>query len=107
MIIDWILKYWIQFLFGLIIAGMSYLYSRYKAWKKRSDNLEDGMRALLRNSIISNYHKYTDLGSCPIYAKENVEAMYNAYHNLGGNGVGTRMYENIMALPTREDDKPC
>lgn len=31
---------------------------------------------------------------------EEVEHVYIAYHGLGGNGTGTKLYEEIMVLPT-------
>ena len=41
-------------------------------------------------------------GEIPIYAQENVQAMYEAYHELGGNGTVTKLVREIMALPTRK-----
>lgn len=31
---------------------------------------------------------------------EEVEHVYIAYHGLDGNGTGTKLYEEIMVLPT-------
>lgn len=60
-----------------------------------------GIRALLRADLIRLYNKYhDDLGYCPIYVKQSLEDEYVEYHALKGNGVGTRMYEALMALPT-------
>lgn len=45
------------------------------------------------------YHdKYMELGSIPPYAFENFCDMYESYHELGGNGTGTKMYEEIKDL---------
>lgn len=32
---------------------------------------------------------------CPVHIKERAEQVYNAYHRLGGNGLGTQMIEDI------------
>lgn len=32
--------------------------------------------------------------------KHEIEKLYNLYKNLGGNGEGTRMYNELMALKT-------
>ena len=49
------------------------------------------------------YHdKYTERGFCPIYAKEADRRSYEAYHALGGNGVITKLYNDIMALPEED-----
>ena len=60
-----------------------------------------GIRALLRADLIRLYNKYhDDLGYCPIYIKQSLEDEYKTYHALKGNGVGTNLYEALMALPT-------
>ena len=37
-------------------------------------------------------------GEIPSYAYENFVEMYEAYHDLGGNGMVTKMYEEISEL---------
>lgn len=36
---------------------------------------------------------------CPIWVKDEAEGVYNAYHALGGNGIGTHLYEEIRDAP--------
>jgi Zn/Cd-binding protein ZinT len=38
----------------------------------------------------------------PLYARENVLEMYNAYHALGGNGAITKLMEEMENLPTHQ-----
>lgn len=61
--------------------------------------MEEGLRTLLRAELREFHHRYVDLHEplAPSMAEE-VERVYHAYHALGGNGTGTRMYEEIMAL---------
>ena len=60
-----------------------------------------GIRALLRADLIRIYNKYhDDHGYCPLYVKQSLEDEYKQYHTLKGNGVGTQMYNALMALPT-------
>lgn len=66
---------------------------------KQYIGLKNGMISLLRNEIIRIYEKYTNLGYCPSYMKENIEEMYISYHKLGGNGMITIMVEEIFKLP--------
>ena len=42
------------------------------------------------------------LGDIPSYAYSNFCEMYDAYHTLGGNGMITKMYEEIKSLHLRE-----
>lgn len=103
---EFIIKYWLQWGFGLIVAGLG---AGYKILAKRIQKqmhnqkaLHDGTQALLRNEIIKEYDKYIDRGYIPIYALENVSAMYVAYHDLGGNGTITKIVEELNDLPAKE-----
>ena len=81
----------------VITAGISafgYLFFQVMAMRR-------GIRALLRADLIRLYNKYhDDLGYCPLYVKQSLEDEYQQYHALKGNGVGTNMYQALMALPT-------
>ena len=57
------------------------------------------MLSLLRTEIIRQNDKYSDRGYCPIYAKDALQKEYDAYHQLGGNGTITKIFNNTMALP--------
>ena len=100
---DWALRYWVQAFFGAIIAGMGYLYRRLacKFHDQREDQeaLRAGTLALLRSEIIRNYDHYVNKGVTPIYAMENVLALYDAYHALGGNGVMTKLVDELKEQP--------
>ena len=68
--------------------------------KRRSakgDAMEQGMRALMRQELITLHKDYVvDLGYCPVMIKEHAGHVYRAYHALGGNGTGTQLYEEIL-----------
>lgn len=86
-------------LLALITGSMGYMYRQITATRK-------GIRALLRADLIRLYNKYhDDLGYCPLYVKQALEDEYQQYHTLKGNGVGTRMYEALMALPTEPQER--
>lgn len=96
-IVDFVSSNWqIVTLFASIIA---YLYKQIVAQRR-------GIRALIRADIIRLYNKYhDDLEYCPIFVKEALEDEYKQYHALRGNGVGTNLYNAIMALPTEPPNK--
>lgn len=105
MLWDFIVKYWLEVAFGLVLAGLGFVYRKMakqiKEDREKNKAIEDGMRALLRNELIQAYNLYVvDKKYCPVYGKENVNAMYDAYHRLGGNGTITRLKEQIDNLPT-------
>lgn len=63
------------------------------------DAIVNGLQALLRNELIDAYNHYEEKGELPIYAMENIQKMYDAYHNLGGNGTITKLYNKLQKLP--------
>jgi hypothetical protein len=81
-----------------ILSGLGvYMYKQFKALKL-------GTQAILRDNIITKYDKYMEKGYIPIYALDNVSAMYKEYHSLGVNGTITQLYEELLELPHRKED---
>lgn len=97
-VIEIVLKWAIPFVCGAAVSGcIAYI----TALKRKNKALENGVQALLRAEIIRNHEKYIARGNCPIYAKEALKRAYSAYHDLGGNDVATKLYEDVMGLPEK------
>lgn len=62
-----------------------------------------GTMVLLKVKLFEYHDKYMELGFIPSYAYENFCDMYESYHELGGNGTGTKMYEEIKQLHLRNN----
>lgn len=109
MIITYIQVHAVEWLFaimtGLVGLGYKNLSKRLKAEQKKNAAIAEGMQSLLRESIVSNYNKYTEKEYCPIYAKETVKHIYEAYHNLGGNDVATKLYNTLLAMPEEPKER--
>lgn len=71
--------------------------------KDRSANSK-GTMLLLRVQLINYHDKYMKKGEIPTYAYQNFCEMYDAYHALGGNGMVTKMYEDIKDLHFKTKD---
>ena len=56
---------------------------------------------MLRNELIRRYREYEIKKEISILDKENMEAMFKQYENLGGNGTVKKMYEELLDLPTK------
>ena len=69
-----------------------------KKQKKDRDANSKGTMLLLRVHLIEYHENYMRLGEIPSYAYENFIEMYEAYHVLGGNGMVTKMKEEIDEL---------
>ena len=103
--LEFIAKYWIEVVFSAILGLVGF---GFKALKKRQDEqdkknkaIKNGVQALLRNELIRRYREYESKGEISIIDKENVEHMFEEYKNLGGNGTGAKMYEDLLELPTK------
>ncbi len=112
---DWVIKYWLEWLFGLLIAimGMCYKHLSSKLKREREERMEraakdaeelkslkDGMRSLLRRNIIADCEVAQQEGYCDSTKKDTIKDMYESYKGLGGNGVVKIMYEQTMTLRT-------
>lgn len=103
---DWIIRYWLEAVFGLIIAGLSIAYRklscRMKTAKVEQERdqcaIREGIKALLWDALYRIYHESIQAGFISIDGMKNAENIYKQYHALGGNGTGTEMYERICKL---------
>lgn len=110
----WFEEHLLEMLFGLVsaglLAGFKVLAGRLKKIKALSDAeqlrlatenkaMKEGLQALLRDRVIAAYDKYAERGFILVRELENVEAMYSAYHELGGNGTITRLVDEMRGLP--------
>lgn len=100
--IDFIVKYWIEFAFGLAIAGLTagYRHLKKKVEKKHEeyDALKDGIIALLHDRLFQSGMFFLGKGEITVSELDNITDMYEAYHRLGGNGTGTEIFERVKEL---------
>ena len=82
----------------ILTTFMGYIVWMLKNQKKDRDANSKGTMLLLRVQLIEYHDKYTNLGEIPSYAYQNFIEMYEAYHKLGGNGMVTKMMEEIEEL---------
>lgn len=84
---------------GALITIIKLLYSKIKVTEMRTESVQLGVQALLRDRLYDLYYHYNEKGYAPLYAKENFENMYKQYHCLGKNGVMDELYKEFMNLP--------
>lgn len=82
------------------------LLMKYKQDKKKEEQeivdeklLRDADRHLLRRALKEDHEFYINQGYCSVEDKDEVEHTYQTYHGLGGNGLGTSLRNDILALP--------
>lgn len=92
-VLETVLKWLIPFLCGGAVSAVVAYFTIFRA-------IRNGVQCLLRAEIIRNHDKYIERKHCPIYAKEALRRAYTAYHALGGSDMATRLYDEVMELPT-------
>lgn len=97
-ILQTIVSYIVPTILGVVIGFIS---TKVKANNKKDKAIEEGVQALLRNELIRRYREYETKQEITILDKENMEAMFKQYENLGGNGTVKKMYEELLELPTK------
>ena len=84
---------------GLLITILTAVWNKIKMNERKTESVQLGVQALLRDRLYSTYLKYAEKGYAPLYARENFDNMYKQYHVLGANGVMDDIYHKFMALP--------
>ena len=90
---------------GLLITILTAVWNKIKVNEKKTESVQLGVQALLRDRLYSTYLKYAEKGYAPIYARENFENMYKQYHTLGANGVMDGIYNKFMDLPLEKESE--
>lgn len=118
---DWIVKYWVEWAFGILIAIFTavgkHLHTKIKQEiaareelakqaAEETEALKSGMRSLLRRQIIEDCKKAMTDGYCEEPMRDTITAMYEAYHALGGNGTVTHIIDALEELPFIPIPKP-
>lgn len=88
----------------VLTSVLGYVVWLLKEQKKDRDANSKGTMLLLRVQLIEYHDKYMAVGEIPSYAYDNFVEMYNAYHSLGGNGMVTKMYNEIQSLHLRKKE---
>jgi len=105
---DFIMKYWLEGIFAGVCTSITYLYrkllSRVQLEITEQKLLKDGVLAILHDRIYQACRHYLKEGAIDIEGLTNIEYMYRNYHELGGNGTGTELYERVRKLPIRENE---
>jgi hypothetical protein len=100
---EFVLKYWVEFAFGLVAAGLVAAYRKMAVKiqnnKETEKAIADGMKYLLMFKLREEGEKYLTDGHCNIDQKHEFEKVYTAYHALGGNDTITALKDKVLQLP--------
>lgn len=90
-----------------VVALLGIMLSNRRVEKEKADEenelLKSALRALLRSELMRIHHQAMRDGHASTLDKEVMERTYQSYHRLCGNGIATNLYDEMMALPTRDE----
>ena len=102
---DFVVRYWLEFVFGLIVAGLSAAYAhlakKLKAERMKNQAIENGLRGILRIQILDTYDRcVADGNRISVSRKDAVVSIYQSYCALGDSVDDTikQMYEEIVHM---------
>jgi len=92
----------IKDVFSIVMSGiMGYIVWMLQTQKKDRDANSKGTMLLLRVQLIEYHEKWVERGYITKHGLENFVEMYDAYHALGGNGMVTKLLEEVKRLPIK------
>ena len=101
--LDFIVKYWLEILFGIIVTGLTTgvtrINKKLKEERVRNEAIENGVRDILRMQILDTYEKCKAQGNISVSRKDAIDSAYQSYHALGGNGTITHVHAELMDMP--------
>ena len=92
----------IQTYIATVPVILGYIVWILKKQKSDRDANSKGTMLLLRVQMIEYHDKYMAEGEIPSYAYEIFCEMYKAYHDLGGNGMVTKMFKESSDLHLKQ-----
>ena len=95
---DFILKYWLEVVFGAAVALLSWGVKKLAKRAEEQEQIKNGLIAILHDRLFQSGMYFLEKGEISVSELDNITEMYNAYNELGGNGTGTEIFERIQEL---------
>ena len=95
----------------LVVSYAGWKLKKYQAKEADRERLEIARSKLQLASsrviLLRECNHYIRKGYAPIYALDSISEMYEAYHECGGNGAVTGIYEEFRRLPHTPPEMPA
>ena len=86
---------------GIVSLLLGFVIGKLQKAKNESSAMKTALGALLRNDMFEIYKKYRDGEEVPADVQEEMHSLYEAYHGLGFNNIGTKIHDEIMGKKTK------
>lgn len=99
-------NYWQPALYTVLTGVISYLANRLRcaicSVLKRQQIYESALLAIMYDRLFQACQQHLERGNISTPELKNLEHLYTNYHQLGGNGTGTELYNRCLDLPLKE-----
>lgn len=99
--LDFLLKYWIEIIFGLIISCFTYFFNLLLKYKKKLDATSDGVMVILKMRLIEKYNELMKKESITIEEKEVVNDLFEVYKKFECCDVVKDLMKKINSIPIK------
>lgn len=99
--INFIITYWLEVIFGIILSLITVLWQNIKTYQKKMESIKSGVKILLKNEITNYYDEAILKNSITLFEKEMLIELYKQYKNLEGNGLIENLIEKIDTIPLK------
>ena len=97
--LNYILEYWIHFLFGIIISLITYLFKTIKDYKNKMKCLNKSIIFLLKIELIKNYELLINKKTITYEEKDNYDLLYENYKCFTNDLVIDDLFKKINDIP--------
>ena len=108
---EFIAKYWLEVVFGAIVAGLSAAYAqlskKFKSERAKNLAIENGLRGILRIQILDTYDKcVADGKKISVSRKDAIGSVYRSYVALCESHEDVddtikQLYEELVQMPIK------
>lgn len=86
------IKVLVSFAFG---GALGFVVKSFKSHRNKEQALKDAVQSLLRDRLIEKYRMFKTMGEITILDKENIDALFDEYKKLGGNGMIKELMDDL------------
>ena len=97
--ISFIINYWIEILFSLIVTVITHLYRKISKYIKKIDTLENQACSNLKLQISERYAEIKKKDYITMEEKEQIMELYELYKKLECSNIADEMVKEINSIP--------
>ena len=84
-----------------VIGAVVHFTLEYKKLNRAIRDVREGMKCMLRGSMLDAYYRHGENDAIPQYEYQNFELQYAAYKALGGNSFVDKVHEDVKKWEIR------